>query len=105
MVRREIIEKKLAEFKSRLSKEVKIDKMLFFGSLARGKGHKYSDIDLVIVSPQFKGKDFRDRPLGFYRYWDLKIPFDFLCYTPEEFNRMKKQATIVRQAAKEGIII
>ena len=77
--------------------------MLFFGSLARGGGNKYSDVDLIIVSPQFRGREFRGRQRGVYKYWDLKLPFQFLCYTPEEFNRVKKQATIVREAVKEGI--
>ena len=105
MVRRKDIEKKLREFKKELSKQIKIEKMIFFGSLVKGKGHKYSDVDLMIISPQFRRKDYRDRSLGFYKYWSLDLPFDFLCYTPEEFKKLSKQTTIVREAVKEGIEI
>ena len=40
-----------------------------------------------------------------YDYWSLKYPVDFLCYTPEEFNKLKKQITIVREAVENGIEI
>jgi len=79
--------------------------MVFFGSRVGRKYSKWSDIDLVIVSKQFRNKKFRYRPIGFYKYWNLNYPVDFLCYTPEEFNKLKKQITIVREAVKEGIEI
>ena len=96
---------KINKFKKRLSYSVPIDKMILFGSMAKGKGHKDSDIDLIIVSNKFKGKKSFKRSLGFYKYWDLDYPVDFLCYTPEEFNKLKSQITIVREAVKEGIEI
>lgn len=105
MVREKDFKEELKKFKSRLSRKVPIDKMILFGSYAKGKAHRYSDIDLIIVSPKFSGTDFRDRPIGFYKYWNLDEPFDFLCYTPEEFNKLKKQITIVREAVKDGIKI
>ena len=97
--------KRLTLFKSRLSKHMPIDKIILFGSFAKGRAHKFSDIDLIIVSPKFEGKDFRYRPIGFYKYWNLDKPFDFLCYTPEEFSKLRKQITIVREAVREGIEI
>lgn len=40
-----------------------------------------------------------------YDYWDLRYPVDFLCYTPEEFKKLSKQITTVREAVKEGVVI
>jgi len=40
-----------------------------------------------------------------YDYWNLNYPVDFLCYSPEEFNKLKKQITIVRGAVENGIEI
>ena len=105
MDKKENLKKELKNFKLRLSKRLPIDKVIFFGSSSKGKAHKYSDIDLIIISPKFKGIGFRYRQLGFYKYWKSGKPFDFLCYTPEEFNKLKKQITIVREAAREGIEI
>ncbi|MBI2558984.1 nucleotidyltransferase domain-containing protein [Candidatus Woesearchaeota archaeon] len=95
----------LKEFKRNLTKRVPIDKMLLFGSRAYGKPHRWSDFDLIIVSKKFRNLDSLKRSLGFYDYWNLNYPVDFLCYTPEEFNKLKKQITIVREAIKEGIEI
>ena len=92
-------------FKKKLSVKVPIDRMILFGSIAKGKGHKDSDIDLIMVSHKFRGKKSFKRSLGFYKHWNLDYPVDFLCYTPEEFNKLKKQITIVREAVKKGIEI
>ncbi len=95
----------LKEFKSKTNKSLSIKKMYLFGSMATGNSHRWSDVDLVIVSSKFKGLKFRRRATKMYDYWDLRYPVDFLCYTPEEFNKLKKQITIVRQAVETGIEI
>lgn len=105
MDRKAIIKKKLGIFKKSVNKEFPISRMYFFGSRASGKHKKYSDIDLIIVSPKFRKLDFFKRGAKMYNYWDLNYPVDFLCYTPEEFNKLKKQITILREAVKNGIEI
>lgn len=105
MGKKQIIIKQLTDFKKNLLKKIKIKKMIFFGSRVAGKPSKWSDIDLIIVSPNFKGKKFRYRSLGFYEYWDLDYAVDFLCYTPDEFNKLKNQITVVKEATKSGIEI
>ncbi|MBS3135218.1 nucleotidyltransferase domain-containing protein [Candidatus Woesearchaeota archaeon] len=101
--RKDII--KLKEFRKRLSKVIPIKRMILFGSRAYGKPNKWSDFDLIIVSQKFRKKVSFRRSLGFYKYWGLDYPVDFLCYTPEEFNRLKRQITIVREAVENGIEI
>lgn len=88
-----------------MSKEIKIDKMIFFGSRATGKAKKYSDVDLVVISPEFKNKRFVKRSFQSYKKWDLDYPVDILCYLPEEFKRMSKKETIVKYAIKKGIFL
>lgn len=92
----------LQEFKKEIRKRIKIQKMILFGSRASGKPRKESDFDLLIVSSDFKGKDSLVRGREFYKSWNINYPVDFLCYTPEEFKRLKKQPTIVQIAVKEG---
>lgn len=105
MDRRELIVNSLNEFKKNLSKRIKVEKMIAFGSLARGKFTKDSDIDLIIVSPKFRNMLFHKRALTFDRYWKLDRPFDFICLSPEEYKKMRKGITIVSLAEKEGIVI
>jgi len=105
MDRKQDIIKQLNHFKGELNKKIKIDDMIFFGSAAKGRAKKWSDIDLVIVSKKFKNVKSYKRAKGFRDFWNLDYPVDFLCYTPSEFNKLKKRITIVREAVKEGIII
>ena len=76
--------------------------MLLFGSRARGDYKLTSDVDLMVISKDFKKYSFRQRPNDFLDTWILPIDFEVLYYTPEEFIRKKKEYGIVRQAAKEG---
>lgn len=95
----------LKEFKAAINKNRDIEKMILFGSRAKGKPTRWSDFDLLIISRSFKGKKFRYRALDLYDHWILDYPVDFLCYTPEEFEKRKKQITLVQTAVKEGIVI
>ena len=103
MNRKELI-KKLKEFKQRIEKKYDIDLIILFGSRVKGKIRENSDVDLIIVG-RFKGKNSLKRAPDLHLEWDLDLPVDFLCYTPEEFNKLKKQISIVREAVKNGIEI
>lgn len=105
MDRKKSLIKKLKIFKDNLNKDMPVYRMVFFGSRAKGKPHRWSDVDLIVVSNKFRGMKFYKRGSRMYDYWTYNYPVDFLCYTPEEFNRLKKQITIIREAVKEGIEI
>ena len=96
---------RIREFKSRIGKKYNIDRLIVFGSVARGFYERDSDVDLIIVGDEFKGKSVLKRAVPFYLEWDLGCPVDILCYTPEEFESKKRQVSIVREALKEGIEI
>ena len=95
----------LKKFKKKIEKKYKIKKVLMFGSVASGTYDENSDIDLIIVSDTFKGKSHLKRPIPFYKEWNFSFPVDFICYTLNEFNRLKKQISLVSMALKEGIEI
>lgn len=95
----------LQSFKKDVKNPFGIEKIILFGSAARGEMHKNSDVDLILVSKSFTGKKFFKRGIGLYKYWKLPYPTDFLCYTPKEFERLKKRVSIVSEALKEGIAI
>ena len=105
MGEKESIKKGLKRFKNDTTKHYPIQKLIFFGSRASGRPKQDSDIDLIVVSPKFRRLNFFERGARMYDYWNLHYPVDFLCYTPEEFKKLSKQITIVREAVKEGIEI
>ncbi len=78
-------------------------RVLAFGSRARGNPLKESDLDLLVVSESFEEIPFIQRAPQLL--WDLRVPFaiEVLCYTPEEYERKRKEIGIVKLASKEGL--
>lgn len=97
----EEIRKGVEEFK----KELGLEKVIIFGSYARGDPNEHSDLDLILVGKCFEGKSFHERFRGLWLRWKLSLPVDFLCYTPEEFEELRERVSIVSDALSEGIEI
>ena len=95
----------LRRFRKRLQKRYAIERMILFGSNARGQAKRSSDVDLIVVSKKFRRKGAIERASPLYLEWDLGRPVDFLCYTPEEFRKLSRRAGLVREALREGIQI
>jgi predicted nucleotidyltransferase len=80
-------------------------RIIIFGSRARGDGKEDSDIDVIVVSDYFKGIPFLKRMPMLLRMIDFEKHIDFLCYTKDEFERIKDNSVIVSSALQEGIEI
>lgn len=46
------LNEKLKYYVSTITKNIKVDKIILFGSYSSGNPHEYSDIDLAVVSPE-----------------------------------------------------
>lgn len=94
----------LKRYKSELGKDrIRVTKMLLYGSYARGQARSHSDIDLVVISPDFK----RFPVLKRQEYLAVKTmcvdaPLEVIGYTPEEFKNSTHTAfgQILRQTGK-----
>ena len=95
----------LENFRRRLQKSFAIERMILFGSRARGRHRRSGDVDIIVVSERFRGKGAIERATPLYLEWDLGLPVDFLCYTPEEFRDLSRRGGLVREALREGIPI
>lgn len=95
----------IKDFLKDVSKEIKIEKVILFGSRAMGNFTNESDFDLIIVSRDFKDMNFFSRVEKMYDYWKIDYPVDFLCYTPNEFKILSEKISIVTEAIKKGILI
>ena len=62
-------------------------KIILFGSAARGTADEWSDLDVLVVKPSSKG--FIDRLAEVVPFIPREMPaVDVLVYTPEEYGRM-----------------
>lgn len=91
------------KFVKKIKEDIKIERVILFGSRARGDNLKGSDFDFIIVSKEFEKSPFVLRAAVFYDYWDQKVDVEILCYTPKEFEKKMRQIGIVKTAVEEGI--
>jgi len=62
-----------------------------FGSFLNGNNHKESDLDMIVISESFEGKDLSERAYMVLRAEDevrkrYIVPMDILLKTPEEYE-------------------
>ncbi|HEX9593963.1 MAG TPA: nucleotidyltransferase domain-containing protein [bacterium] len=81
------------------------ERVILFGSHARGTGGPDSDVDLLVVMPVSGSK--REKQLEIrLALREFPIPKDILVTTPEEFTWRKEiPGTIERPAAREGRVL
>lgn len=95
-------------FEERLGEDnVNVSRIILFGSQAEGKASAESDVDLVLISKDFKNKNIFKR-LQMIKNAEIAtikkfmIPMDIIMMTPEEF---KEETSLVSAYAKKGTVI
>jgi predicted nucleotidyltransferase len=80
------------------------ERIIVFGSYARGDMDEYSDLDLLLVKQT--EKRFVERLVEAAGYLDLPIAVDLFVYTPEEFQAMTEDENpFIARVRKEGRVI
>lgn len=90
-------------FLARVEQRFSPEKIILFGSRARGDSLKNSDYDIIVVSRCFEGSHFLDRLTMLFELWDYEFDLDILAYTPEEFEEKRTELGVVSEAVKTGI--
>lgn len=96
-------EKIVNHYIANLKDKINVKGVLLFGSFAYGKPTKHSDVDLIVVSPDFS--KISDRLIWLSRMRDdiaCQIAMDIIGYTPREFNNLEKHSAIGAIAKKKG---
>jgi len=67
-------------------KGIRADRIILYGSHAKGTHREDSDIDIVVISPDFAGKDYWERT-GILSdiVYSLFEPIEVIAMTPEEW--------------------
>jgi predicted nucleotidyltransferase len=95
----------LAEVVRRLVEAVDPDKILLFGSRARGDSRSDSDLDLLIVKDSVELRHRRTVP-AYRALRGLGVPKDIVWYTPQELSEWAGVVNhLVWRALSEGRIL
>ena len=96
----------LLRFAERLHDELGAERVLRFGSYARGTAYSDSDYDLIVVSRRFGSVPRHKRPIGLRRlFYEVggKAPMDLICVTPEEFEQAQQRIGLISSVLPEAI--
>ncbi len=82
----------IRRFLGQLKREISVEKAILFGSYARGRQDKYSDIDIAIISPNFRKFKPIERLtlLGKIAWYAHTTEIEALGYTPQEYKNASK---------------
>ncbi len=85
------------------TKGVRVDRLVLFGSWANGRAQEFSDIDVVVISKNFEGKDFWARTnILTEAIYPILEPIQAIALTPKEWET--KDSTIC-ELAQDGEVL
>ena len=97
------IKKIVRAYTEEVSKDYKISQVILFGSYAKGEARDESDIDLAIVSPDFRNKPEMEILENLSRKaMNVNTSLEVLAFTPEELKSPDSR-TLPYQIKKYGI--
>jgi len=82
------------------------DKIILYGSLARGDYNQNSDIDILVIKKKLTHKRMIDRMLQLDRYLEFGLPVEAVIFTPREIqDRLKQNDYFLAEALSEGKVL
>lgn len=96
--------KTIDNFKKKLEeKSIKVKKIVLYGSFATGKDTEISDIDLVVISDDFKEKSYWERiDLLSGAIYEVMKPIEVVAMTSEEWE---KGDSVITDFARKGEVV
>lgn len=86
--------------------EVDVERAIVFGSVARGDHSESSDVDVILVSPDFEGVPGAHRGRPFREVWTYERygSVDFIEYTPREYREYRNDGDgLIQKAEEQGV--
>ena len=91
-------------FAERVAAEFRPERIILFGSYARGKATPDSDVDMLVVMP-FRGKDYLQATKIRLRV-HAPFPIDMLCSTPGHVRkRLAMGGFFMREIVEQGRVL
>ncbi len=97
--------KEIRQMVRRIVSQFRPERIILFGSHARGDAGPDSDVDLLVVMPVEGSRREKAVEIGVALH-DIRLPKDIIVTTPEAFETRKEIAgTIERPAARQGKVL
>jgi predicted nucleotidyltransferase len=95
----------IQEIVRRIVKAIQPEKVILFGSRARGTARPESDIDLLVIARSTQPRHRRAAPL-YGALSDILTPMDIVVYSPEEVQEWSEvRQAFVTTAIREGQVL
>jgi len=95
---------RIEEFGRRIGREFGAERVILFGSYARGPVSEDSDVDLLVIAP-FKGRSV-DKSVEIRMKLRPAFPMDLLVRTPEKVRqRIEMGDDFIREILEEGKVL
>ncbi len=105
MKQSESIHEHLNEIVRRIVKTAQPQKIILFGSHARGTAGPHSDVDILVIMDLKKSRREQATEIDLALY-GIDLPTDIIVVTGEEFERGRNHlGTIIRPVSLEGKIL
>ena len=102
---RQSVQREIKQMLQRIVREFDPERVILFGSHARGEAGRDSDVDLLVVMP-FEGLKHKKQLEIRVALHDIRIPKDIIVTTPEDFAwRKDVVGTIEYPAVREGKVL
>lgn len=99
------VERAIHTMVRRIVRQFRPERVILFGSHARGEGGPDSDVDLLVVMP-VEGLKHKKQIQIRVALRDIRVPKDVIVTTPEAFEwRKEVPGTIEYPAAREGKVL
>lgn len=93
------------QYLQRLARTINVNKAILTGSWATGSYLEDSDVDLIIVSDDFSKMAIADRLSYLQKRWTSSIPLEAFGYTVNEFRKLSRTSTFVKDAVRTGRVL
>lgn len=105
MGRKKNVKKIVLRFAELLSKEIRVRKIILFGSYASGHHRRHSDIDIAVISPHFgKENEMKEMASLLKKAHEIDIDLEPHPFTPKEFRNPPK-SSFAHEILKTGKVL
>jgi len=93
---RQALKQGLEQAVARLSRLPEVERIILFGSYRRGRRDLFTDLDLLVVIDSADNPVTRTARLYRHLGGTIKVDFDLVTYSPQEFKQNQKSSFLKR---------